>query len=192
MKLYIKYMVSLPCKERVKEELERLKIPFGLIDIGVVELPDYLCLKQREKLRINLLSIGLKLYSTKKGILFEKIKDKILEMIKYSDGNPVMSYSIYLSGSLGYDYTYLANIFSEVSGISIQQYIILSKIEKAKELFLTGDISLSEISYQLHYSSVAHLSGQFKKITGLTPSSYKLMMQQRENLIKTSRRSETE
>lgn len=192
MKLYIKYMVSLPCKERVKEELERLKIPFGLIDIGVVELPDDLCLKQREKLRINLLSIGLKLYSTKKGILFEKIKDKILEMIKYSDGNPVMSYSIYLSGSLGYDYTYLANIFSEVSGISIQQYIILSKIEKAKELFLTGDISLSEISYQLHYSSVAHLSGQFKKITGLTPSSYKLMMQQRENLIKTSRRSETE
>lgn len=177
-------MVSLSCKARVKEELEKLNIPYGLIDIGVVELPDELSIKLREKLKSNLLSYNLKLYSTKKGILFEKIKDTIFEMIKYSDGQPVMSNSVYLSARLGYDYTYLANIFSEVSGISIQQYIILSKIEKAKELFLKDNISLSEISYQLHYSSVAHLSGQFKKVTGLSPSCYKLLTQQRENLIK--------
>lgn len=184
MRLYIKYMASLPCKARVKEELERLKIPYGLIDIGVVELPDDLSIKQREKLKNNLSSYGLKLYSTNKGILFEKIKDTILEMIRYSDGQPVMSNSVYLSARLGYDYTYLANIFSEVSGISIQQYIILSKIEKAKELISKGDISLSEVSYQLHYSSVAHFSGQFKKVTGLSPSCYKLITKQREDLIK--------
>lgn len=165
-------MVGLPCKLRVKEELDRLKIPYGLIDIGIVELPDNLSIKKREKLKTSLLLYGLKLYSTKKGVLFERIKDSILEMIRYSDGNPVMSYSVYLSARLGYDYTYLANIFSEVSGMSIQQYIILSKIERAKELLLTGKFSLSEISFQLHYSSVAHLSGQFKKCTGLSPSSY--------------------
>lgn len=182
MKLYIKYLVSLPCKERVKEELERLKIPYGLIDIGVVELPDDLNKEKREKLTKSLLSHGLKLYTTKKGILFEKIKNNIQEMIRYSDGHPVMSYSIYLSGKLDYDYTYLANIFSEVSGITIQQYIIISKIERAKEMLLTGGISLSEISYQLHYSSVAHLSGQFKKITGHTPSFYKSFPQQQDLL----------
>lgn len=176
-------MVSLPCKERVKEELQKLKIPYGLVDIGVVELPDDLGLKQREKLQKNLLCYGLKLYSTKKGILFEKIKNSILEMICYTDGLPVMSYSIYLSSRMGYDYTYLANTFSEVSGISIQQYIIIGKIEKAKELIMIGDMSLSEISYQLHYSSVAHLSGQFKKITGLSPSGFKLLMKQREKVL---------
>lgn len=181
-------MVSLPCTTRVKEELEKLKIPYGLIDIGVVELPDDLCIKRREKLKKNLLSYGLKLYSTKKGILFEKIKDAILEMILYSDGHPVISYSVYLSVKLGYDYTYLANIFSEVSGISIQQYIIFSKIEKAKELIESGNINLSEISFQLHYSSVAHLSGQFKKITGLSPSGYKLIIQQREDQKKLGRK----
>ncbi len=179
-------MVSLTCKARVKEELERLRIPYVLIDIGVVELPDDLSIKQREKLKNNLSSYGLKLYSTKKGVLFEKIKDSILEMIRYSDGHPVMSNTVYLSARLGYDYTYLANIFSEVSGIPIQQYIILSKIEKAKELISKGDISLSEISFQLHYSSVAHLSGQFKKVTGLSPSCYKLITQQWEDLINRS------
>lgn len=172
-------MVSLPCKARVKEELDRLKISHGHIDIGVVELPDDLNKILREKLKDNLLSFGFKLYSTRKGILFEKIKDAIIEMIKYSDGHPVVSYSDYLSAKLGYDYTYLANIFSEVSGMSIHQYIILRKIERAKELILTEDFSLSEISFQLHYSSLAHLSGQFKKVTGLSPTGYKLSQQKK-------------
>ena len=183
MKLYTKHMAILPCKIPLKEELERLKIPFGFIDDGVMELPDDLNVKQRENLNESLLSYGLKLYSTKKGILFERIRDTILEMIMYSDGHPVLSYSIHLSTKLNYDYTYLANIFSEMSGISIQQYIIISKIEKVKE-FLIRNINLSEISFLLHYSSVAHLSGQFKKVTGLSPSNYKLMVLQQENLIK--------
>lgn len=184
MKLYIKYMTGLPCKASVKAELDRLKIPYVKIDIGVVELPNDLSARKREKLKKNLISYQLILYSTKKGILFEKIKDAIEEMVGYPDGHPVISYSLYLSVKLGYDYTYLANIFSEVSGISIRQYIILCKIEKVKPLVTSGQVSLSKISFQLHYSSVAHLSGQFKKITGLSPSCYRLITQQREELIK--------
>lgn len=173
-------MVGLPCKERVKDELERLEIPFEFIDIGVVGLKGEITLKQREQLKLNLLSFGFQLQEAKKGILIDRIKSTIHEMILYSDGHPVMINSVYLSVKLNHDYTYLANIFSEVNGITIQQYIILSKIEKVKELILLDHLNLSEISYKLHYSSVAHLSGQFKKITGHSPSGYKLMMKKRE------------
>ena len=175
-------MVGSPGKALVKEELERLKISFGLIDIGVVELPDGLTPKQWAQLKINLLPLGLKLHEVKKVILVEKIKTAVLEMIEYSDGHPIISYSAHLSEKLGYDYTYLANIFSEVYGFSIHQYIISGKIEKVKELLFSGGISLSQISYNLHYSSVAHLSGQFKKVTGLSPSCYKLIRQSREDM----------
>ncbi len=175
-------MVGLPGKALVKGELERLKIPFGLIDIGVVELPDGLTPKQRVQLKINLLPLGLKLHEAKKVILVEKIKTAILEMIEYSDGHPIISYSEHLSAKMGYDYTYLANIFSEVYGFSIHQYIISGKIERVKELLFTGGISLSQISYNLHYSSVAHLSGQFKKVTGISPTCYKLIRQKREDM----------
>ena len=182
MKLYIKSMVGLPGKALVKEELERLNIPFGLIKTGVVEIPEGITPMQRARLKTNLLPLGLKLHEVKKGVLIEKIMNTILEMIQYGDGHPVLSYSVYLSAKLDYDYTYLANIFSEVNGFSIQEYIIFSKIEKVKELLFTGDISLSQISYNLHYSSVAHLSGQFKKVTGLSPTCYKSIRQNREEL----------
>lgn len=168
-------MICLSCEEKVKKELERLHISFSAIKLGRVELCEDITLMQRRQLKINLLPYGFKLHEAKKGILIEKIKTTILEMIRYSDGLPVISHSIYLSKKLDYDYTYLANIFSEVNGISIQQYIILSKIEIVKEYLLLSNNSLSEISFRLHYSSVAHLSGQFKKITGLTPSNYKLL-----------------
>jgi len=180
MRLYIKYMVSLRCKMLVKEELERLEIPFGFIDMGMVELLEEISLNQRSQLKKNLLRFGLKLHKDKKSILIEKIKNTILEMIQYADGCPKMNYSEYISEKLNYDYTYLANIFSEVKGITIQQYIILNKIESVKELLLYDDLNLTEISYRLHYSSVAHLSGQFKKVTGLSPSFYKEQKQKRE------------
>lgn len=186
MKLYIKHMVGLPCEAKVKEELDRLEIPFEFIYIGVVELLHDVTLKQREQLKINLLPFGLKLHEAKKAILIEKIKVTIMEMIEYSDGNPVISYSGYIGVKLNHNYTYLANIFSEVNGTSIHQYIILSKIERVKELLLSGDISLSQISYQLHYSSVSHLSNQFKKVTGLSPSCYKLICQKREEISVTN------
>ncbi|MFN2262366.1 MAG: helix-turn-helix domain-containing protein [Psychroflexus sp.] len=186
MKLYIKNIVNLLGEEQVKEELKKLKIHFGLIDSGMVELFDHLDPKKHNKLKINLITHGLKLQDAGKVILVEKIKRSIEEMIRYTDGMPIKSYSLYLSMGLHYDYTYLSNIFSEVNGFSIQQHIIESKIERVKELFQSSDLSLSEISYLLHYSSVAHLSSQFKKTTGLSPSCYKLIMHQEEDSFETN------
>jgi AraC-like DNA-binding protein len=113
------------------------------------------------------------LLDNKRAILVEGIKNVIVEMIHYSDEVPKVNYSDFISEKMGYDYTYLSNMFSEVKGITIQQFIILNKIERVKELLLYDELTLTEISYRLHYSSVAHLSNQFKKITGLTPTFYK-------------------
>ena len=178
-------MVGIHCKMQVKNELDRLKIPYKLIDLGVVELRQDITLVQRNQIKESLSRYGLKLYEDKKCILIEKIMNSILEMIQDSDDFPVVNYSYYLSKKLNYDYTYLANIFSEVKGVTIQQYIILSKIDIAKELILTDDLNLTEISYKLNYSSVAHLSGQFKKVTGLSPSSFKVLKKKRVALIET-------
>lgn len=179
MKLYIKYMVSLRCKMMVKEELQKLGLHYIVVDLGMVELLEDITKEQRRQLSINLLKSGLELLENKKSILIEKIKTVITEMIHYSAELPKVNYSEYISEKLGYDYTYLANTFSEVKGITIQQFIILHKIEKVKELILYDELNLSEIAYRLHYSSPAHLSNQFKKITGLTPSFYKKLKQKR-------------
>jgi len=183
MKLYIKYMVSLRCKLLVKEELKKVGVDSIAIDLGVVEIPDGITDEQRLKLRENLLSSGLELLDDNKSILIERIKNVITEMIHYLDEPPSENYSAYLSEKLNYDYTYLSNIFSEVKGITIQQFIILNKIERVKELLLYDELNLTEISYKLHYSSVAHLSNQFKKITGLTPSYFKKMKKARKSTL---------
>lgn len=179
MKLFIKYMVSLRCKMMVKEELKNLGLHYVIVDLGMVEILEDITQEQREQLRRNLLKSGLELLEDKKSILIEKIKNVITEMIHYSEELPKTNYSDYISEKLDYNYTYLANTFSEVTGITIQQYIIIHKIEKVKELILYDELSLSEISYKLHYSSPAHLSNQFKKVTGLTPTFYKKMKQKR-------------
>lgn len=176
--LFIKNMVNVQCKLQVKKELERLEITFRVIDLGVVELRKDLTLNQRVRLKENLLKYGLQLEEVKKDILIEKIKYAIQKMIKYAEVHPEINYSEYLSKKLDYDYTYLANVFSEVQGITIQQYIILTKIKIVTELILLNDLTLTEISYKLNYSSVAHLSFQFKKVTGLSPSGYKILHQQ--------------
>ncbi|MGM0580867.1 MAG: helix-turn-helix domain-containing protein [Bacteroidota bacterium] len=178
-KLYIKYMVSLRCKMMVKEELNKLGLHCVILNLGTVEILEDITECQREQLKINLQKSGLELMGDKKSILIEKIKNVIIEMIHYCDELPKENYSSYISNKLDYDYTYLANIFSEVKGITIQQFIINHKIEKIKELLLYDELSLSEISYKLHYSSVAHLSNQFKKNTGLSPSFYKQMKENR-------------
>lgn len=179
MKLYIKYMVSLRCKMLVKEELRNMGIQWIALDLGIVEVTEDITPKQHAQLKVNLLRSGLELLDDKKSILIEKIKNVIIKMIHYSDELPKVKYSDYLSEKLGYDYTYLANTFAEVKGTTIQQFIILHKIERVKELLLYDELNLTEISYKLHYSSVAHLSKQFKKITGLTPSFYRKMQQKR-------------
>ncbi|MGZ5304084.1 MAG: helix-turn-helix domain-containing protein [Bacteroidia bacterium] len=147
--------------------------------MGTVELLEDITQHQRETLKKNLLMSGLELLDDKKSILIEKIKNLITEMIHHSDELPKVNYSDYISEKLNYDYTYLANIFSEVKGITIQQFIIINKIERVKELLLYDELTLTEISHKLHYSSVAHLSNQFKKITGLSPTFYKQLKQKR-------------
>jgi AraC-like DNA-binding protein len=174
-------MVSLRCKMLVKEELHKLGIRYVIVELGMVEILEDITHEQREQFRDNLLKSGLELLDDKKSILIEKIKNAIVEMIHYSEDLPNINYSNYLSEKLGYDYTYLANVFSEVKGITIQQFIIFHKIEKVKELLLYEELNLTEISYKLNYSSVAHLSNQFKKVTGLTPSFYKKLKQKRKN-----------
>ena len=172
-------MVSLRCKMIVKEELKKLGLRFMVVDLGMVDIMEEITYNQREQLKINLLKSGLELLDDKKSILIEKIKNVITEMIHYSDDLPKINYSDYISEKLNYDYTYLSNIFSEVKGITIQQFIIIHKIERVKELLLYDELNLTEISYKLHYSSVSHLSKQFKKVTGLSPTYYKQLKQKR-------------
>jgi AraC-like DNA-binding protein len=165
----------------VKEELCKIGVSPLAVDLGLVELAEDISPEKKEQLRIRLLSAGLELLDNKKQILIEKIKNAIVEMIHYSEELPKENYSDYLSKKLNYDYTYLSNIFMEVKGITIQQFIIIHKIERVKELLLYDELTLTEISYKLHYSSVAHLSGQFKKITGLSPSFFKQMKHKRKD-----------
>jgi len=173
MKLYIKYMVSLRCKMLVKSELEKLGINCVSVELGVAEVQGDVTEEQRKIFGENLNKAGLELLSDKKNILVEKIKAVVVEMVHYADEIPKVNDSDYISEKLNYSYTYLSNTFSEVKGMTIQQYIILHKIEKVKELLIYDELTLTEIAYKLHYSSVAHLSHQFKKITGLTPTYFK-------------------
>ena len=179
MKLYIKYMVSLRCKMMVKEELHKLGLKYVCVELGVVEVLEDITESQRAELGKNLLMSGLELLDDNRSILNEKIINAITEMIHYSDEVPKVNYSEYISEKLNYNYTYLSNLFMEVKGITIQQFIILNKIDRVKELLLYNELSLTEISYKLNYSSVAHLSNQFKKVTGLSPSFYKKLKELR-------------
>ena len=173
MKLYIKNMVCIRCKMVVKQELEKLGLHYVNVELGKADIIEDMSLAQKEEFKTSLVRFGLELLDDKKSILIEKIKKVIVELIHYSDEPLKVNFSDYLSEKLNHNYTYLANLFSEVEGITIEHYIIIHKIEKVKELLVYDELSLTEISYQLHYSSVAHLSNQFKKITGLTPSFFK-------------------
>jgi len=172
-------MVSLRCRMVVQEELKKLGVRYISINLGIVEIPENITQQQREQLKVNLLRWGLELLEDKKDILVERIKNLIVEMIHYSGEIPKVNNSEFLSEKLDCNYAYLSQVFSEMNGITIQQFIILHKIEKIKELLLYDELNLTEISYQLDYSSVAHLSNQFKKITGVTPSFYKRLKEKR-------------
>ncbi|MEX1000709.1 MAG: response regulator [Crocinitomicaceae bacterium] len=166
-------MVSNRCKSAVKEVLNKLGLHFIIVDLGEVDVMENISAEQREQLKTGLLASGLELMEDKKAILIERIKNVIIEMVHHSEELPKVNYSDYISEKLNHDYTYLSNIFSAVKGITIQQFIITHKIERVKELLLYEELSLTEISYKMHYSSVAHLSNQFKKVTGLSTSQFK-------------------
>lgn len=163
----------------VESDLKALGIKHFASELGSVEILGDIETRDRHLLAARLLKSGLELLDDKKAILIEKVKNAIVKMVHHSDHFPLHKYSTFLSEELGYDYTYLSNIFTAVKGISIQQYIILNRIELVKELILYDELNMTEISQKLHYSSVAHLSNQFKKITGLTPSAYRRLKKNR-------------
>lgn len=176
-------MVSLRCKMYVISELEKLKIPYLSVELGEVKLSGKLPADKEKQLQESLMKSGLEIMENKKAILIEKIKAIIIEMVHYADELPVINFSNFISEKLNHDYTYLANIFSETKGITIEQFIILHKIEKVKELLIYDELTLTEISYRLNYSSISHLSTQFKKITGLTPTYFKSLKNKRRSFI---------
>ncbi len=172
-------MVSLRCKMIVKQELETLGLRHGMIDLGEVEIKEAFDHEEHEKLRLALLRYGLELLENKKAVMIERIKSMVIEMVHYSDDFPLHKNSEFLSEKLNQNYTHLATIFSEACGITLEKYIIAHKIEKAKELIIYDELNLTEISYKLGYKNVSHLSSQFKKMTGLTPSFFKLLKEKR-------------
>lgn len=183
LKLFIKYMVSNRCKMAVKEILKKLGLHFIVVELGEVEVMENLSVEQREDLKSGLLDAGLELMDDKRAVLIEKIKNAIIEMVHYSEEPIKVNFSDYLSEKLKYDYTYLANLFSEVQGTTIEHFIINHKIERIKELIIYDELTISEIAWKMNYSSVAHLSNQFKKVTGLSPSHFKKMKVKRRNQI---------
>ena len=166
-------MVSNRCKLAVKDELEKLDIHFIAIDLGMVEIAENISNEKKILFDNGLHTSGLELIDDKKVILIERIKTTIIQMIHYSDVMVKINFSDYLSEKLNYNYTYLANLFSETQGITIEQFIISHKIERIKELMLYDELNITEIAWKMHYSSVAHLSSQFKKVTGFSPSHFK-------------------
>ncbi len=156
-----------------------MHLHFTVVELGEVEIMENISPEQQQQLKMALLNFGLELLEDKKSMLIEKIKTIIIEMIHYTDEPPVLNFSAYLSEKLNYDYNYLSNLFSEVKGSTIEHFIIAHKIERAKELIIYNELTLTEIAEKLHYSNVAHLSNQFKKVTGLTPTFFRKMKQKR-------------
>lgn len=173
MKLYIQNMVSLRCKLMVKSELEKLGLEFISIELGEIDLKTDIEPASLYLLKNALHQSGLEIINDKNSMLIEKIKNIVVEMVHYSDEFPSLNFSDYLSQQLHVDYRYASEIFSKTKGITIEHFIILHKIEKVKELIIYDELNLSEIAWKMHYSSAAHLSNQFKKTTGLTPSFFK-------------------
>jgi len=167
----------------VKSELEKLGLHYVYVKIGEANIKEDISAEQIQQFDKALKKSGLELMDNKKSILVEKIKSTIIELVHYTEEQIKVNLSDYLSEKLNYDYTYLANLFSEVKGITIEKFYLNHKIEKVKELIIYDELNLSEIAYKMHYSSVAHLSNQFKKFTGLTPSHFKELRNKRRNTL---------
>lgn len=182
MKIHIKYMVSRRCKMVVQKELDKLGLHYGTIELGEVKVEEVLTTDQYGHLGTALLKSGLELLDDKKSILIEKIKTAIIQMVHYGGEGPKIKNSVLISDQLQYDYTYLANLFSEVTGTTIEHYIIAQKIERIKELLLYDELTLTQIAHDLGYSSAGHLSAQFKKMTGLTPTYFKKFKQHKRRM----------
>jgi AraC-like DNA-binding protein len=176
-------MVCIRCKMVVKDALTKLNIHYRNVDLGEADTFEDLDPEQVEQFKTTLLYFGLELMDDKKSVLIQKIKNVIIELVHYSEEPLSINLSDYLAEKLGHNYTYLANLFSEVQGITIEKYYIAHKIERVKELLVYNEQNLTEIAWMMHYSSVGHLSSQFKRVTGLTPSYFKKMKEKRRNML---------
>ncbi len=176
-------MVSNRCKMVVKEGLKKLGLHFIVVDLGEVDIMENISISQRELLKTELLNSGLELMDDKRAVLIERIKNTIIDMVHHSEEMIKTNFSDFLSEKLHHNYTYLANLFSEVQGTTIEQFIISHKIERIKELMIYGELNITEIAWKMNYSSVAHLSNQFKKMTGLSPSHFKQLKDKRRSPI---------
>lgn len=167
----------------VKDELTKLGLHYVTVELGEANILEKMSPEQLEQLKVALLRSGLEVMDDKRSVLIEKIKNIIVELVHYSEEPLTIKFSVYLSQKLNHDYTYLANLFSEVQGTTIEQFLIAHKIERVKELLVYDQLNLTEIAYSMHYSSVSHLSAQFKKVTGLTPSHFKKLKDKRRSLL---------
>ena len=167
----------------VKDELAKLGLHYTVVELGEAEIMETISAEQQGLFRAALLKSGLELMDDKKSILIQKIKNVIIELVHYSEERLTIKFSEYLSQKLNHDYTYLANLFSEVQGTTIEKFFIAHKIERVKELLVYDELNLTQIAYQMHYSSVSHLSAQFKKVTGLTPSYFKKLKDKRRSML---------
>lgn len=183
LKIYIKNMVCIRCEMVVRSELEKLGLKYINVKIGEADVYENLLPAQLEQLDIALRKSGLEIMEDKKSILVENTKAAIIELVHYTEEQILVNLSDYLSEKLNYDYTYLANLFSEVKGITIEKFYLTHRIEKVKELIVYNELNITEIAYKMHYSSVAHLSNQFKKITGLTPTHFKRLKHKRRKTL---------
>lgn len=174
MKLYIKNMVCDRCKMVVEDILQKNNLSPVTVELGEVTLKEEVFAEsQKKQVADHLAALGFDLIDDKKSQLIEQVKNLIIQIVHYDNGELKTNLSDFLSNKLQHDYNYISNLFSEVENSTIEKYFIFQKIEKVKELIHYNELSLSEIAHKLHYSSVAHLSNQFKKITGFTPSEYK-------------------
>lgn len=173
MKLYIKYMVSVRCKMAVQDKLDNLGLHYGTVDLGEIVFKKSITPQQHDKLKEELQQLGVELLDRNQGKVIAQIKEVILKMVHQADNLPKIKNSEYISQQLKRDYTYLATLFSEATGVTIEQSIINHRVERVKELLLYDELNLTEIAHKLNYCSVSHLSGQFKKTTGLTPTFFK-------------------
>src|SRR5215207_7493275 len=176
-------MVCIRCKMVVKDELTKSGLHYTSVELGEAEVVENISSEQHDQIKTALLKSGLELMDDKKSVLIQKIKNVIIELAHYSEEPLTVNFSEFLSQKLNHDYTYLANLFSEVQGTTIEKFFIAHKIERVKELLVYDELNLTEIAYQMHYSSVAHLSSQFKKVTGLTPSHFKQLKDKRRSML---------
>jgi len=176
-------MVSIRCKMVVKDELKKIGLHYVVVELGEADIVGNISIPQHDELKIALLRSGLELIHDKKSMLIEKIKNIIIELVHYSEEPLILNFSEFLHQKLNHDYTYLANLFSEVQGTTIEKFMIAHKIERVKELLAYDELNLTEIAYQMHYSSVAHLSSQFKKVTGHTSSHFKQLKNKRLSML---------